>query len=464
MKIKSLKFRLTFLYFVSFFVATAIIFTSFYFTTRQTLYNHTDSLISAHSDQMKEIVVRNSNSVHTALDENVLSQQFGEMPGMIVAITNSNGEIIGGSALSFKSQSIFTQFFTESISGDKSRFENSDFGGSPMRFMITPVYQNSTFLGTLIVGHPIGVIQNSLKSLIWELVILFSILAVIGMAGGYFVAKQALSPVKMISDKMRLISHKNLDDRVENPETQDEMQELAITFNNLLDRLNSAFKREHQFIGDVAHELKTPLSILKSRIEIALSKERSNENYKEDLSETLKDVDNLDSTIKDILDLAWSESDNAFAQMDKINLSETTKEIIETAKSIAFQKGISIQSQVEPDVYIFGKKDKISRAMINIIDNAIKYTDHNGKISLKLKTDGHSAILKLKDNGIGINEEDLGHVFDRFYRGSTKKKTQGNGLGLAIVKSIVSAHQGTVKAESKQNQGTEIIISLPLFN
>lgn len=464
MRVKSLKFRLTFLYFISFFIATAIIFTSFYFTTRQTLYNHTDSLISAHSNQMKEIVISDSNSVHTTLDESVLSGQFGEMPGMIVAITDSSGEIVGGSSISFRSKSIFTQFFIESIRGDKPRFENINFGGSHMRFMVTPVYQDYTFLGTLIVGHPIGVIENSLKTLVWELIILFSILSVAGMAGGYFIAKQALLPVRNISNKMRSISHKNLDDRVENPKTQDEMQELAITFNNLLDRLNSAFNREHQFIGDVAHELKTPLSILKSRIEVVLSRERSNENYKEDLAETLKDVNNLDSIIKDILDLAWSESDNAFAQMDKLNLSETTKEIIDTAKSIASQKKISIQSQVEPDIYILGKKDKISRAMINIIDNATKYTARNGKISLKLKTDGRIAILKLKDNGIGINEEDQKHIFDRFYRGSTKKKISGNGLGLAIVKSIIFAHQGTVRAVSKQNQGTEIIITLPLFN
>ena len=464
MRFKSLKFRLTIWYFMSFFVATGIIFVSFYITTRQTLYNHTDSLLSDHSGKIRDIILRNSELMHTASDEKVLNQEFVEMPGMVVVIINENGEIIGGSALSSKLNSMFTRFYTESISGDIPRYENGKIGISPTRFIIAPLYQNSSFLGTLIVGHPIEVIDNSLRSLVWELMVVFFILMILSIIGGYLIAKQALLPITEVSNMMRSISHRNLDDRVVNPQTRDEMEGLALAFNELLDRLSDAFKRERQFISDIAHELKTPLAILKSRIEISITKNRSAESYKKDLAETLNDVDNLTSTVTGVLDLAWSESDNAMIQMDKINLSEIIRELAEIAGSLARRKRINIKSSVEPDIFIFGKKDKISQAIINVIENAIKYTDHEGKIGVTLKSDSHDAVLKIKDDGIGISKKDLPYIFDRFYRATSKEKIQGTGLGLAIVKSIVSTHNGVIKASSKINSGTEIIIKLPLFN
>ncbi|OGK23466.1 hypothetical protein A3A46_03420 [Candidatus Roizmanbacteria bacterium RIFCSPLOWO2_01_FULL_37_13] len=290
------------------------------------------------------------------------------------------------------------------------------------------------------------------------LTLLFLTLAVFGFTIIYKITKS----LTYLSSKMKMISSKNLDERIKDIQSEDEIEELAYSFNELLDRLHNAFKREQQFIADVAHELKTPLATLRSTIEVALQQKRENIDYQKALQESLSETHRLSSTLKNVLDLAWSETPQEQKNAKSFNLTELMADLLETAQKMAVQKKIGVSGSFVKDVTVYGFKDKLGRAILNIIDNAIKYTSQKGKIEMVMKKTDTMAAVTIKDTGRGISQKDTVHIFDRFYRGSSSEKVFGSGLGLAIAKAIILSHRGEIKVKSKIGQGTIFTIILPL--
>ena len=180
------------------------------------------------------------------------------------------------------------------------------------------------------------------------------------------------------------------------------------------------------------------------------------------MEEIIVDNNKLAATLKNVLDLAWSESQAAKAN-EIIDLSQTLLELNDIAVKLATPKKIIIKSRIASDIQVLGKSDKLGQAILNLIDNAIKFTKANGKIFLNLSISNNQAILQIKDNGMGIAEADLPHIFERFYRGSKTNKTLGSGLGLAIAQSIIKAHRGEIKVKSQVEQGSIFTIILPLI-
>lgn len=288
-------------------------------------------------------------------------------------------------------------------------------------------------------------------------VLLFLILASIGF---YIIYKMTKS-ITYLSNRIRHISRKNLDERILDINNEDEIGELAASFNSLLDNLNDAFKREQQFIADVAHELKTPLATQRSSLEVTLSKDRTKEDYKKALVAALEENNHISSTLKNVLDLAWSETYEEKKNSTIFDLSELMEELFDITEKLAQSKNITVESSIHKDILVDGFKDKLARALLNLLDNAVKYT-HKGKISIKLRKTHNRAFLTFSDTGQGIEPEELPKIFDRFYRGSKTDKILGSGLGLAITKSVITLHQGHINVESKLNKGTTFTIIIPL--
>lgn len=295
------------------------------------------------------------------------------------------------------------------------------------------------------------------KYSVYVLGALFLILSVIGFVIIYRITKS----ITNLSNQIRQISSKNLDKRISSNRSDDEIGQLASSFNELLDRLDVAFKRERQFIADVAHEMKTPIATLRSSFEVTLHKERSNEEYKKIIKDSISETDRLTTTLKDVLDLAWSEVPNENLR-SKFNLSELMFEMSEIAQKLAIKKKISVIYTIAPHIQMFGFRERLGRAILNIIDNAIKYTFQNGKITISLIQEFNNALITIKDSGQGIEEAELNQIFDRFYRGSKTNKIFGAGLGLAIAKATVGIHKGAIKVESKPKLGSTFTIALPL--
>ena len=430
--------------------------------TSQLLYQQTDSSLISHGNKVVEVVSKQGQDSNEVLAQRAFLYEFSEIPGMLVIIMNTRGDIISSSLMNSFDRNTFAAMHRQAINSRKNILTNTRLGSQSIRFYASPVYFEGELSGVVLVGHPIDVIQSSLNKLSLTLIDAFAVMLFPTLLGGYWFSVRALKPVSDISRKLNKISGENLSERINDPGTGDEISELATTFNKLLDRIKLAFKRERQFIADVAHELKTPFATQRTGLEVSLQKERSKAEYKKVIEEAIIDNNRLSNTLQNILDLAWSEASQAKADNNKVNLSSLLSELGEIAVKLAQAKSIRVNLDFQPDVFVYGKEDKLGRAILNCLDNAVKYSKEKGHIDIKLKTHGNIAILTISDRGLGIAKEDLPYIFERFYRGAKTQNISGSGLGLAISKSIIDIYKGTITVKSIFNKGTTITITLPL--
>ncbi|OGG08665.1 hypothetical protein A2154_04815 [Candidatus Gottesmanbacteria bacterium RBG_16_43_7] len=462
MNTKGVRFRLTALYSGTLIFSLAILFVSFYWVTQRELYNHTDTILQSHAARIITILSQDQFQLDTQMSSQLLTDVFNETPGMLVLVTNNQGDVLSISQRITDTEKIALTLFNKKKDSNGQVFVNQAVGSMDMRFLLYPVNTNGVVRDIVMVGHPIDVIQKSLRALYGSLTLVFLSFVIPTIVGGYMLAGSALRPVVEISREMEEISLENLKRRVKKPETNDEIENLVHTFNSMLDRLEESFTRERQFIGDIAHELKTPLSTLKTGIEVTLSRQRTNIEYKKVLTELLIDANRLSGTLTNILDLAWSRADSYENLKDTANISEVIRELAEIAQKLAYGKGVSVKSQVESGLVVRGKKDKLFRAILNIIDNAVKYSKSKGNVSIKLIKKTNQAVIRVMDTGIGIAKADLPYIFDRFYRGSKTDKTLGSGLGLSIAKAVITSCGGTIGIKSVVGKGTSVTITFPL--
>lgn len=466
MNIRSTRFRITSWYSLSLSIATILIFISFFIVTQQTLYSRVDNELGSHGNTIVQLATAQGSSVNEVLLSHVASNEFSQTPGMLVVILDSQGKIIQSSLSGDTFQSTYLSLYTLAKQSENPVFQNETIAGTQMRFYAKSVKDSQRLIGVVLVAHPIDVIQKSLNSLITILGIVFVVLIIPMIMGGYGMARGIMQPIAQLIDKLQKITSEHLHERVKNPRTGDEMEELVVTFNNLLDRLQSAFQRERQFIADVAHELKTPLATLQSGVEITLSKDRKKEEYKEALEETLIDARRQSKTLNKLLDLALSEASSLDDGIKPVNLTELFDELHEVIFKLAKHKEVTIEESLDKDIIVagIGSKDMLARAFLNILENAVKYTPQKGKVQIILKKEHETAKIQVIDSGIGIAKEDMPHIFERFYRGSATKKTLGSGLGMAIAQSIINAHRGKIQVKSQEGKGTTVIVILPIMN
>ena len=460
MNSKSLSFRLSLWVILSFLAATVISFAGFYLITSRLLQANTDADLQAHATKVADVVSSRESGMHDALAKEAFIEQFSQIPGMLVVVTDAQGVVISGSTISGPDP-VFYELFTRAQADRQPFFTNRPVKDIEMRLYVTPVIRNTALVASVIVAHPVNIIHKSLNSLLFFMAGIYAILVVPVAAGGYFLVRRGLSPVSDMADKIARIESSDLSQRVAVPQTADALQELAVAFNSLLERLKQSIDRERQFIADVAHEMKTPLSTITSTAEIALTRPRSREDYQQALQEVQTDAVKMSATLKNVLDLAWSQSATT-TNWHIFNLSETVGELAEVEAKLARPRHIAVTSRIASGVFIRGQPEKIYRALLNLIDNAVKFTPVAGKIALSLSSRESLAVIDIKDNGIGIAPADLPHIFDRFYRGTKSDRTLGSGLGLAIASSIISAHGGQIKVSSRPGRGSTFTASLPL--
>ena len=441
---------------------STILVIGFFLLTKYVLHVNTDSALTSHSEKVVEVLTRQECCVYQEIARQSFLQEFSGIPGMLVVVLNKDGNTISSSLKSDLPGNITDEMFKKVINTKQPFFTDKTVGELPLRFRVTPVIKDGSLLGVVFMAHPIEIVQKSLQNLLVTLGIIYVVLVIPTIIGGFLLAKGAISPLTEITDKLKRVSSENLTERVKKPNTGDEIEELAETFNTMLSRISEAFERERMLIGDLAHELKTPLSTLRSGVEISLSKNRTVPEYKNTLSETLVDINNISSTLKNILDLAWTRSDNARGKAEKIDLSKMSKELKEILGKLSLEKNLKVITHIENNVKVLGNEDKLMRAFLNVIDNAVKFTPSDGTITLSLKKQNASAIFSVKDTGIGISKKDLANIFNRFYRGTGTEKTLGSGLGLSIAQALVNAHQGKIVVKSKHGNGTSVSIELPL--
>jgi heavy metal sensor kinase len=291
--------------------------------------------------------------------------------------------------------------------------------------------------------------------------------------GGWWLAGRALAPVRAMVEAANRIEAENLADRLPQPPQRDELGQLARTFNQLLDRLQAAFQRERRFTADISHDLRTPLALIKSSIEVALNRPRSAAELRSTLAEADTQIDRLSGLLDAALTLARADSGQLQEHFTALNLSELLTDLVETSAPYAQEeRGQALACDIIPDLWVRGDRDHLTRLFLNLLDNAMQYTPGGGRgvhdgIRVLAAATREQLTVTVEDTGSGIAPEDLPHVFDRFYRadkarsGGSHPPARHAGLGLSIAQVIAHAHGGEITVESVLGQGSRFIVRLP---
>jgi heavy metal sensor kinase len=296
-------------------------------------------------------------------------------------------------------------------------------------------------------------------------VIIFAMVGVIILAGigGLFLAERALKPVQRITETAQKIEGSDLSQRID-VKTDDELGRLAATLNDMIGRLEESFNRQRQFTADASHELRTPLAIMQAEATLALSKERTPDDYRKALETISQESDYMSSVIGKLLFLARSDAGKEQLSFEDVDIKELITGLSANIEALAQDKGIKFTVDAKETLTVSGDKVKLRQLFINILENAVRYTPANGNIAVSLVQKDANAVVTIADTGIGIPPEHLPHIFERFYRvdKARARADGGVGLGLAIAKIIAESHKGTIAVASEVGKGTTFTISIPL--
>ena len=337
----------------------------------------------------------------------------------------------------------------------------------PIRVITMPVIRNGKLANLVQVGTSKKVVVDTLKNLaiiLWTAVP--SVLLLTALIGR-FIARRALKPVAKITQTAKDIgSGANLSQRIPVPEVKDEIGELALTFNSMMDRLESSFSQMRQFSSDASHELRTPLTVLKGQSELTLGKERKPKEYQEVISSNLEEIQYMSKVLEDLFMLSKSDENQIALDYESVDLKLLIEEICRHAQIIASEKNIKIITAYIERIQVYGDPVRLRQMIWNVIVNGIKYTQPDGEVTISLQEKKDIALITIQDNGIGISNSDLPLIFNRFYRVDKARSREegGTGLGLSICKFIVDAHKGSIDIESTLGEGTKFKIKLPKQN
>lgn len=306
-------------------------------------------------------------------------------------------------------------------------------------------------------------IEQLLRSLLTILLILTPFVLLVAAAGGYLLMTQPLKPVVSLTQEAERIGVGALGERLRVIPTGDELERLSLSLNRMIGRLEEALAHNRRFSADVSHELRTPLTILRGELEHVMQMRNAGLDV-EAVGSALEEIDRLSRIVESLLSISRLDAGDAGIEFQPFDLRTMVKATVEQMQLLAHERGITLQCDCRAPVAVLGDESRIKQVLVNLLDNAIKYSRGGGNVTIGVEAQGNDAVFTVTDNGIGISAEALPHVFERFYRveKARSRRTAGAGLGLSIVEAICRAHGGTVSINSTDGQGTTVQVRLPL--
>ena len=259
------------------------------------------------------------------------------------------------------------------------------------------------------------------------------------------------------------ISAEHLNQRLAVSGTDDELDRLARTINDMLDRIDGTLQEMRRFSADASHELQTPLTILKGEIEVALLKQRSLSDYEQVLNSCLEEIDRINRLVEGLLLLARADAGALRLDLQPVDMAQLCHQLCAQLQPLALQHGVELRQTLLDSVIVDGDELQLQRMLTNLIDNGIKYTPSGGQVRVAVEQDGEAAVLRVQDTGPGFSPEQTAKIFDRFHRTpqARQQHSRGSGLGLSIARSIALAHGGEITAESEVGVGSTFTVNLP---
>lgn len=450
------KERLAFLYLLSTASIVFILFVVIVFTVRQSTLHYLDASIKKEAQKHSKDIEIAHNTIH--FKSNVWQQkehQAVEVNPVFIQITDNTGKVITKSPnLKYDSLMLYKNM--------KNGFANTELSGIPIRQYQQPIDINGKMKGYLLVALSQKGPEMVLRQLTTTLLIAFPIVLLILFFWARFIAGKGIKPVTTIIHTANKITQANLGERIPVPQNKDELHLLVNTINQLLDRIENAVVREKQFTSDAAHELKTPLQIMKGKMEVLIRKPRTSEEYQEKIQQCMKEVDRMGYLTDQLLLMARFESQKQALEKGTISINETIEQVIKRKAQQFEDKKVNLlvkvsDLNVKTDPYLF------NIILENLLSNALKYTQEGGTVTIKSGLDDQHPFLNITDTGVGIPKEEQNRIFDRFYRSEAMKHSgiKGTGLGLSIVKRLTEILNLNFKLESTPEKGTSVWVYFP---
>jgi len=458
----SIGLRLT-LWYLAIFAAAQVLFgVGMWLALRQDLYSVADHSLTAQVEDLTNFLKsqKKKNMTPAKLREEASEAYDLEHSGDFLQIYDQDGNWI------FRAPALErTRFAPISPTTIKRpSFRNLELGNKPFRFIMQRVDVNGRAY-TVQTGVPTEQIMATLSLFRRYLLLLAPLLLLAAAFGGYLLSRKALSPVDALTRTARSISGTNLGNRLEKLTTGDELQRLSDTLNEMLARIEGAFLRVTQFTADASHELRTPVSLIRTEAEIALRKSRGELEYRESLRRILLESERTSSLIEELLSLARADSGRECLRLTCLDLCAPITETANEWRQLVQARNLEFR-QMLPDreLPVLADRHAIQRLLAILLDNAVKYTPCPGVIELRLEPRNGEALITVRDSGIGISEQDQTKIFERFYRVDKVRSRElgGAGIGLAIADWIAQQHRGSIAVQSSIGKGSSFIVALPM--
>jgi heavy metal sensor kinase len=455
---RHIRIRLTLWYIFLLAVVLILFGGTLYFSLKTSLLNDVDASLRQTSSQIV---------VSMEVEDSVLSIQNTDEPvnlltelasqGYAVRISDPEGATLQGAGL-YKDI-----FGNGNISGEG--FETVEVFGSKWRVYTIGVKMQGSWNVTFIqVGESLSKVESTLSKMLFIELISIPVVLLLALAVGIFMAGRALRPIEKITSLAAATQAVDLSRRLDLDLPEDEIGRLASTFNGMLDRLEETFSSQRIFVSEAAHELRTPLTIIKGTTEVALSRERTTQEYRDVLGELETEIDHLAELAEDLLTLSRADSESAVLNMQEIDLFEVARSVVDLIAPLAEQKKITIGLKAAGPIPFKGDASKLTRMFLNILDNAMKYSSRNSKVFMSMYPTSEGIVAEVRDMGPGIRSGEIDRIFDRFHRSEEARDIypSGSGLGLPIARWVARAHGGDIFVESESGKGTIFRIVLPV--
>lgn len=453
MKIKTFRLRLTLLYALALMSVCFLFAFALLFKYEGELFSTVDDLLlgEATSTVSKGIV---SNEISYNVE---VVHRMGEEYYRTI---NHNGNVLFASLTNASLRWPLNEELMYRAFKGYSTFETVRHGGEEHRILYYPVSADRI----LRVGRLSGNRGEEVQSRKRLLLVMSPAVLLLSSLISWFLAGIAISPLVKIRTQVEQIRQGRLGKRVTICPKGKEIEELVGVFNDMLEGVQHSIESQKRFTSAVSHEIRSPLTSLRGSMEVALRKKRTPEEYERLLRENLSDVIRLSRITDNLLFLAKADSKLLELRKQWFDLNQLVKNIVERMRYKALSAELIIIEEYQENLELNGDGDLLEQALSNLLDNAIKYTPPGGRITVKTQKKDQTISVAVCDTGIGISEEEIQHIFNRFYRGEKDrvKKIVGTGLGLAIAQWIIHAHEGKILVKSQMNSGSEFLVVFPI--
>jgi len=453
--------RLTLAYFLIFALGQAIFGLEIWVVLRHNLYDLADDALENQiNDVRHSLAAQPPDTPLTQLQEEIGETYRLGHSGEYLQIVDDQGNWIYRRGFLQRNQwptlspgqLLNPRYEDQRIRGRSFRFLSEVVEANGRRFVVQTAIPDNDIL------HTLGLFQRDLPLIAVAMLLLAS-------GVGYWLSRRALAPVDAITKAARDITGTNLNRRVQQLQTGDELQRLSDTLNEMLARIEAAFVRVSQFTADASHELRTPVSLIRTEAEIALRKSRDEAEYQDALSHILAEAERTSALIEQLLSLARADAGREQLDFQQFDLHNTVRTVASEWRRIAAAQGLDfIESLDESSLFVAADNSLLKRLLNILLDNAVKYTPRPGTIEIKLEERQANAMITVRDTGIGMSPEDQTRIFERFYRAdkARSRESGGTGLGLAIAQWIVEQHGGAIAVNSTLGKGSKFVVQLPL--